>query len=78
MSTTIAPAFVNRLLCSTAGAWRRARERAGMRRQAQLLGQMSERELSDLGIGRSEVPGLLQRPRCEAVARLMRPHAPGC
>ncbi len=43
--------------CRTARARRRAR------RQAVLLRSMSERELRDLGIGRSEIPALLRADR---------------
>ena len=50
------PAFAVRLF----EAVRKARRRGRDRRQ---LSAMSERELRDLGVGRSEIPGLLEPQR---------------
>jgi len=45
-------------------SWRRrAAERRRSRADSQHLAGMSDHELRDLGIGRSEVPGLLDRHR---------------
>ncbi|WP_353506615.1 DUF1127 domain-containing protein [Variovorax flavidus] len=42
-----------------------------------LLRAMSERELSDLGVGRSEIPGLLQESAAIGCARVSDAVAPG-
>jgi uncharacterized protein YjiS (DUF1127 family) len=56
--------FHQRLMHALRSWRRRAAERRRSRADAQRLAGMSDHELCDLGIGRSEVPGLLDRHRC--------------
>jgi uncharacterized protein YjiS (DUF1127 family) len=51
------------LLQALADGYRQARLRRRARRQALQLRSMSEHELRDLGIGRSEIPSLLDAGR---------------
>ena len=51
------------LLQALADGYRQARLRRRARRQALQLKSMSEHELRDLGIGRSEIPSLLNAGR---------------
>jgi len=60
MTAPSAPSARSRLLPALAGWCRRVLAARRMRRaQAQQLAGMSEHELRDLGIGRSEIPALL-------------------
>lgn len=51
------------LLQTLADGYRQARMRRRVRHEALQLKAMSERELRDLGIGRSEIPALLRAGR---------------
>ncbi|MDQ0588576.1 DUF1127 domain-containing protein [Variovorax paradoxus] len=55
--------FHQRLMHALRGWRRRAAERRRSRADSQHLAGMSDHELRDLGIGRSEVAGLLGRHR---------------
>ncbi|KQW58237.1 DUF1127 domain-containing protein [Variovorax sp. Root411] len=55
--------FHQRLIHALRGWRRRVMDRRRMRADASQLSYMSDHELRDLGIGRSEVPQLLERHR---------------
>ncbi|MGJ7612836.1 MULTISPECIES: DUF1127 domain-containing protein [unclassified Variovorax] len=57
------PSFHQRLIHALRGWRRRVVNRRRARADQRHLGGMSEHELRDLGIGRSEVPALLDRHR---------------
>ena len=55
--------FHQRLIHALRGWHRRVMDRRRMRADASQLSHMSDHELRDLGIGRSQVPELLDRHR---------------
>ena len=59
MTALILSTFRQCLMQALRGWRRRMADRRRERNDALQLGQMSEHELSDLGIGRSEVPALV-------------------
>lgn len=64
MTTPTILFFYQRFMPALRGWRHRAAQRRRMRIDASQLVGMSERDLSDLGIGRSEVPALLRKSDC--------------
>ena len=56
MTVPFLPYVFQRLLATTMAAWRLGRDRRQLK-------AMSDNELRDLGIGRSEIPGLVGQPQ---------------
>lgn len=64
MTTPTILFFYQRFMRAFRGWRHRAAQRRRMRIDASQLVGMSERDLSDLGIGRSQVPALLRQNEC--------------